>query len=340
MVSERRYVLFMKPLPLLRDRLLPTLIALVSCTAVGCPFIGSTTFSIIEPPFELVAEGVSIVAFQAVTQFSKEIAEKDRTAEQARVRAVIDKLVAGSPELKKEAAGWRILVLDSKDLDAAAFPGAGFVVNRGLLECGEQCLGIAAPPKRATKKKKKPTPKELKEAEAAKLRAEEARERVLAVSLSHEISHLQNRHFELRLRANYKAAEKAIKAVRSTLEAKAKSGSLPTSPNDLKSALASIKLDPKTLHTLISTVGFTIATEAIGHPFHEAQEYDSDCVGARLMHTARYDPKDALIFWSSNHSDKERRVFTLHPSSKERAARIERCIQALPNEAPRVASRH
>ena len=301
----------------------------ISCAFGGCGLIKSDTLikvlPIIVPP-SLVAEGLGIVAFQGARQLGHELPEKEQAEQLAAARRVVGKLLAHDPALAKEAQGWSIHVLDGEARNATAFAGAGILIHRGLIECDGSCLGEkskravrAEPRRRATK----PSKREL--AKAAALR-----ERVLSVALSHEISHLAQKHFEERLKANSKEVKEVVDLVSSALAARAQRGQLPTSSEELKSALANLPVSRGALAKLILIAGFSIAGEVGGHPFMVRQELSSDCAGVRLMRDAGYDPADALKFWKANSSAPGKGVYATHPSTPDRVAGLSHCIAALP----------
>lgn len=273
---------------------------------------------------DLVAEGLGSVAFNASLATLDEAEGQDVTPVKEALRPLIEKERGALSKLDY----WQIRIVESEQADAVAFAGGGLLVNSALLQCPADLLlaRTSAPAQdgctiRSREENVKALPK------------------VLAVVLSHEVSHVAERHFLKRLKAN---SEAVLNQVVKQLFKEITSGKLPHDPAKILARVKTIKFSTADLEMLIAAAGLTAGGELLGHPFMEEQELSADCHGAELMSRAGHDPKDALRFWERNSegaSEGGRLLFRTHPPTPERLRQLRACIRERSLDVPAAVAR-
>lgn len=329
--------------------------ALGLCTfLVGCSLFGSPKLPPVDPPvpFELIAQGLSILGFQWVTARGQVLPQSDRAYGDA--HAVVDRLLAADPTLKERSSNWSVHIIQRADHGAAAFPGVGILIDSGLIAdarkiFAEDARKGAKRSRTSARNPKGKTKRGAGENAGAKSRVETVAEqqppesRALAVTLSHEMLHLSEGHFALRIESYAKAA---VEVVRVALVARIKEGKTPKNPKELIAALSGVKLTEEMLKSVAAAAGLTALEtavgEGLGNPFLLAQERASDCKSVRLLQASGFNPRDAVSFWRRVETKNSGVLWRSHPGSKDRPDEIQNCIDALQTQTQeplRVASR-
>lgn len=260
---------------------------------------------------DIVTEGLGSVALKAALSARPRAEAEDATS----VREALEPLIQGENSPFSDLDYWQIHVVESERADAVAFAGGGLLITSALLRCPADLLRAA--PHTATDG-------------CAMTSADEnarALPKVLAVVLSHEISHLAERHFLKRLKAN---GEGLLNQVVNQVFKEIHAGKLAHDPAHIQARVKAMRFSAADLRLLSAVAGVTVGEGRLEHPFQEEQELAADCHGAELMSNAGHDPRDALRFWRNHRvrrSEGSPYFLRSHPPSRERQKQLRACIR-------------